>query len=120
MTFKAAKLLRRLKKAQMYQDEHLVINFDEMTAKTIRSQGGDFQEVSLRGFETSLFSTLDYLESKDYISYAYPSGEAVVSHTGWHATEATVRDAVRFTVKDVIIPIIVAVIASIITTAVLN
>ena len=96
MTFRAAKLLKLLKQAQMYPDAQLAIDFDEMTAKTIHPLGGDFQEVSLQGFETSLISTLDYLESQNYIAYAYPSGEAVVKHTGWHATEASIRQAVDF------------------------
>ena len=115
MTFKAAKLLSLLKQAQMYSDAHLVIDFENMTAKTIHPLGGDFQEVSLRGFNTSLLSTLDYLEQKGYIAYDYPSGEAVVKHEGWHATEATIRRAADFTFRDVIVPIIVAAITAFIT-----
>ena len=115
MTFRAAKLLKLLKQAQMYPDAHLGIDFDEMTAKTIHPLGGDFQEVSLRGFGTSLLSTLDYLEDKEYIVYDYPGGEAYVKHEGWHRTEEIISAFCAFLAKSVLVPVIVSVITTLVT-----
>lgn len=120
MTFKSVQLLKKLKTAQMYADSEIMIDFDDMTAGTIHVEGDAYQEVSLRGFESSIISTLDHLVGKGYICYDRVTGWAQVTHAGWNATSMTVREAVQFTIRDVIVPIIVAVVAAVITTKVLN
>ena len=120
MTFRAAILLRQLKQAQMREDNRLVIDFDGLTAKTLTDRKEAHQEISLRRFETSLFSTLDYLKGKGFIDYEFYSGEAFVNHAGWHATEATIRTAANFAFRDVIVPIIVAALTAYITARWLN
>lgn len=113
MTFKSAKLLRLLKTAQMYADSEIMIDFDEMTAGSIHAKGDTYQEVSLRGFDNSIISTLDYLAKKEYIYYDQITGLAKVTHAGWNATTMTVREAIRFTVRDILVPILVTIAATI-------
>ena len=114
MTFKSALLLSRLKTAQMYPDKNIMIDFDYMTAGSDRTIGESFQEVSLRGYEKSIYSTLDYLQKLGYIEYNFETGLAYVTHAGWNATSMTVKSAVQFTVRDVIVPIIVAIATTIV------
>lgn len=119
MTFSAAILLRQLKQAQMREDNHLIIDFDGLTAKTFTGRKEVYQEISLKRFENSLLSTLDYLKGKGFIEYDFYSGEAFVNHSGWHATESTIRAAANFTFRDVIVPIIVAAVTAYITAKLL-
>lgn len=119
MTFQTAKLLRKLKKAQVCEDWCVQINFDTMTVATHNQGPYNTVVVDLSEFKTSIHSLLSELKKADYIHLG-DFGYVSVTHTGWHAFGATVADAVKFTVRDVIVPVFVAVIAAVITTWVLD
>lgn len=120
MTFKSLKLLRLLKRAQICEDNILVIDFDQMRAWSPESDSQPIKKIKLDRFRGSIVSTLDHLEKLEYISYDYHTGQAHVTHSGWNATSATFKAAIQFTGKDVLIPIIVAVVTAVITTVVLG
>ena len=115
MTFKSVKLLRLLKKAQICEDNTLVIDFGGMRAWTlaINPDSQPVKEVNLKKFSGSIVSTLDHLMKLEYIDYDYHSGLAHVTHSGWNATSATFKAAIQFSVRDVIVPIIVTIAATI-------
>ena len=122
MTFKSIKLLRLLKRAQICEDNTLVIDFENMKAWAMMHEPNSqpIKKVKLDCFSGSIISTLDHLEKLEYVSYDYHSGQAHVTHSGWNATSATFKAAIQFTGKDVLVPIIVAVVTAVITTVVLG
>ena len=113
MTFKSSKLLQKLKKAQMHPDGSVMIDFEAMNVGTIRITGEPYRDIDLRKFKTSIYSTLDHLVKMGYIDYNRYTGEAFVTHAGWYAHLMTVKAALQFTVKDIIIPIGVAIATSV-------
>lgn len=115
MTFRAARLLGLLKTAQICEDYTIAIDFEEMKAWTIiyDSASQPAKRVALRGYCGSIIATLDYLTQLEYIDYDYHTGRAHVTHLGWNATSATIRSAVQFTVRDIIIPLAVTIAATI-------
>lgn len=113
MTIRAMVLLKKLKKAQINPDRQVYIDFEKMEIETVRDAKQSYKTVSIKKFCNSVFSTLDYLSGLGYIDYDNFNG-AKVTHLGWHAFGATVQDAVKFTVRDVIVPIIVTIITTIV------
>lgn len=115
MTFKSVKLLRQLKRAQICEDNTLVIDFENMKAWAMiyEPNSQPRKEVELDCFSGSIVSTLDHLKKLEYIDYNYYTGEAHVTHSGWNATSATFKAAIQFSVRDVIVPIIVTIAATI-------
>lgn len=103
----------------MKQDAQLYIDFEAMTVITVHEANKPYKELSLKRYSTSIHSTLRYLKSAGYIN-CNDFGNAKVTHAGWCAFGATVQSAIKFTVRDVIVPVIVAVITSIITTTILS
>lgn len=120
MTLKSIHLLRLLKKAQREEDNLLAIDFDAMLAWSPDSAESTAKKVRLNRFRGCIFSTLDYLHDQECLTYDYPSGQAHISHLGWNITKVSFQQAIRFTVKDVIVPIIVAVAAAILTSLALR
>lgn len=119
MTIRAARLLRKLKRAQIYQDSQVFIDDDNMTVGALHDESRPYRDVSLKGYENSLYSTLDYLQNLGYVEYD-DIGIAKVTHAGWSATTTTLKSAIQFTAKDIVVPIIVAVISAAITTIALS
>lgn len=110
MTFSESVLLRKLKKAQIEPDRDIYINFEAMTLTTCGSCYDKKRSVSISRYKGSIRSILESLKKKEYIEH---SGEYIhVTHSGWCAFQATVRGALRFTAKDIIVPLIVASIAA--------
>ena len=112
MTFKSMKLLKRLKQAQICEDNSLIIDFDELRAWSPRSADQPIRKIKLDRFRGSIVSILDHLEKLEYIDYDYHTGQAHVTHLGWNATSATFKAAIQFSVRDVIIPLIVTIAAT--------
>ncbi len=108
MTLKAMRLLSKLKKAQLRQDELVYIDFDSLSACTVHEKGQPFGDISLRNYAGSIQSTLSYLEKLGYIE-CNKIGYVKVTHSGWCAFQVTVQDAVKFTVRDVLVPILVSI-----------
>ena len=115
MTFRSVKLLRLLKRAQIREDNTLVIDFDSMKAWTLvyNPDSQPVKEVKLDRFCGSIIATLDHLKKLGYIDYDYQSGQAHVTHSGWNATSMTVKSAIQLTVKDIIVPVLVSIAATI-------
>lgn len=115
MTFQTANLLKDLKSAQICEDNNIYIDFQNMTVRTIpyAPEGATIKEVKIKHCNGSLVSKLDHLQKLDYIEYDFCSGHAHVNHRGWNATSATIRSAVQFTVRDIIVPLAVTIAATI-------
>lgn len=106
MTFSESRLLRKLKKAQIELDRDIYIDFETMTVTTCGNIYEKTKKVNISEYKGSINSTLKSLQDKKYINCS--GAYAQVLSSGWHAFQTTVRGAVRFTVKDIIVPIIVS------------
>lgn len=115
MTFQSARLLRQLKSAQICEDNRVAIDFETMRAWTISCdpQSMSIKEIEIKHCDGSLISKLDHLKQLNYIDCDFISGQAHVTHLGWNATSATIRSAVQFTVRDIIVPLTVTITATI-------
>lgn len=122
MTLKSAILLKRLKNAQICEDNTVAIDFRALEAWTIPTddQRQSVKRVSLKWYNGSLISTLDHLQKLEYLEYNYHMGQAHVTHSGWNATSGTVHAAINITIKDILVPVLVSVLTAVITTAILN
>lgn len=119
MIIQAYRLLRKLKKAQMSLDGIVGIDEDEMTATTIHQMGQKYKEISLKRYQDSLVSTLEYLKEQGCIAYERTS-YIQVTYSGWYYFSATLVDTFRGLILNVIIPIVVSVIAAVVTTLLMS
>ena len=112
MTFQTAKFIRKIKKAQICEDWAVQINFATMTVETYNRDPDNTAVIKLKKFRKSIHSILAELKKQDYIILDEDFGYAKLTHSGWHARELTVQSALKFTVKDIIVPLIVTAIAN--------
>lgn len=115
MTFSAGRLLHKLKQAQMSEDGQIYIDFDAMTVSTVHDINAPYKTIRLKRFRRSIHSTLAHLQELGFVAYD-DFGQAKVTYRGWTALSTNIEEAVKFTVRDVIVPIIVSVITSIIVS----
>lgn len=113
MTIQCACLLRKLKRAQIHQDLSILIDYANLTVACCDCDPQSAVTVKLKWYKNSLNSILEELARNGYIEIG-KLGHARVTHTGWCALGATINDAIKFTVSDVIIPIIVTVLTTLI------
>lgn len=118
MIFSAEKLLRKLKKAQITEDGQIYIDFDALTVSTVHGVNEPCKCIKLKKFRGSIHSVLAHLKDLGFVEYD-DFGQAKVTYRGWTALSADIQEAVKFTVRDVIIPIIVSVITSIIVSRII-
>ena len=90
-----------------------------MTAETSNQSVENTVIVNVEEFRTSIHSILHELEKNGYIDIG-DFGYASLTHPGWHAFGVTVAAAVKFTIRDVLVPVLVSVLAATITTWVMN
>lgn len=118
MICSAGQLLRKLKKAQMEEDGQIYIDFDALTVSTVHNANAPYKCIKLKRFRRSIHSVLAHLQELGFVAYN-DFGQAKVTYRGWTALSADIQDAVKFTVRDVIVPIIVSVITSIIVSQII-
>ena len=118
LTFQAAALLRKLRKAQITERDTVFVDFDELTAATVRAvDKPPVGEVSLERFATSLRSVLAYLVAEEYIIQGEVfSSRIQLTHKGWHRFQITFRVVMLFILKNVFLPLVIAAAVSVITT----
>lgn len=108
MTFQAARFLRKLKKAQVHQDWSILIDYDKFTAATYNYSPKNTTVVNLSRYRNSLHSIMHELEQRKFIKIG-SLGHVSITHAGWCAFGITVQGALKFTIRDIIIPIITAI-----------
>lgn len=119
MTFSEAKLLGKLKKAQIIKDNCVYIDFDNLTVITVHTANDKYVTVDLDKFSSDLHSILKSLEDKELIEVK-GNGYLNVTYSGWNAYRLTVQDAIKFTVRDILVPIIVSIITVVLTELLLK
>lgn len=121
-TIQSLRLLHRLKKAQGDEQCKVYINTEDLTARRVTETSEARECVSLSGFETSLGSTLNFLQRKGALSYVkysvHPDIYCHVSHDGYHLFQWSTQTALSFLFKSVLVPIVVAAITAFIVSKV--
>lgn len=107
MTFQMGKFIRKIKRTQVCEDWTVWIDFDTMTAVTYNRASDDTVTTDLSDFKASIHSMLSELQSLGYIELG-DFGYCSLTHSGWHAREITVQSAIKFTVRDIIVPLAVS------------
>ena len=119
MTFSEAKLLGKLKKAQITKDNCVYLDIDKLKATTVHNASDKYVTVDLAGFSSDLHSILKNLEDKKLVEMK-GNGYLNVTYPGWCAYRLTVQGAIKFTLRDIIVPIIVSVITVVLTEILLK
>jgi len=122
-TFQAHCLLRKLKKAQVKEDNNIAIILSTMKAGVIVHQGEERETpiVDISEFKGSLRSILPYLQEKNYIQYSEEKlgREEIISvrvcHAGWHIWQTLFYKVLSFLFRSIAVPIVVAFLTSLVT-----
>ena len=112
MTLHAARLLRKLKKAQQTENNTVFIDGTGLKARTQPHNAQACVEVSLKAYKTSLIPTLKYLDAEGLVEYRATFTQ--VTSKGWHYRQELAWAFCAFLAKSVLVPIIVSLATSVI------
>lgn len=124
ITVQANGLLKKLKQAQVKEDNRIFILPDEMKAGIVTHQGEDRETpvVDISKYRGALLSILIYLKEQKYIEYEETTWGrknvfgAKVCHAGWHAWQTWIFKAASFLFRSIAVPIVVAFLTALITS----
>lgn len=118
MTFQSYRLLRKLKKAQVFENGQVIINRNALTASSSRDKREPHVTVDLSKYQHSLNSVLAYLESEGMV-LLNPQHPAYVklTHAGWYWQQTVTAKIGKFLLNSIAV---VSVLTTLITLWVTN
>lgn len=114
MTIQALLLLRKLRRAQRYEDAQFGIDFDRNQVVTILVDKPDRRIIDVKRYRNSINKVLEYLDQEKYISIS-DGGCGQVLHKGWHWGQVFMSKLGVFLFQSILVPIFVAFITALIT-----
>lgn len=114
MTIQALLLLRKLRRAQRYEDAQFGIDFDRNQVVTMLVDKPDRRTINVSRYRNSINKVLEYLKKEGYITVS-DGGCGQVLHKGWHWGQVFISKLGVFLFKSILVPVFVAFITALIT-----
>lgn len=124
ITIQAHALLKKLKQAQVKEDNKIIILPDDMKVGIVTHQGEKRETpiIDIPECKGSLSSILTYLKEQNYIEYETTTWGrknvfgARVCHAGWHIWQTLLFKVASFLFRSIAVPIVVAFLTALITS----
>lgn len=115
MTIQALILLFKLKRAQISEGGTVYFDNENLFLCTVQEDNSPVTKVSIRKYERSFYSTVEYLTQQGLVKVETPFYIYGVTHKGWCIWQTLLSKIAWFLFSSIFVPIFVAAITTLVT-----